>query len=362
MKSNNQITSPQATALIASNIIAYSVLSIPRVLSKSVGTPDLWISVIIGGLLTLLSGLLMIKLTKLFPYQTFFEFNKKIVGSFIGSILSLLFIAYTTILSAFEVRGLAEVTQFYLLETTPIPILIISMVWVGMYLVVGGLVPIARLCEFFLPVTLIVFFGVLLMSLKVFHIDNLRPVLGQGIQPVLRGIMSTLPTYSGLEHFLIICGFMKNLKKGKKIIVFGVIFPVILNLFTVLIVIGGLSLERAKTETYPTITLIQEYQYAGIFFERFESFFLAIWIIQLFTTYAISHYIAALGVSQVFKIKVSTSIFIILPLIYLISMIPSNLNNLFRMGTILGYSSLTFSYFLPILLLILFFIRRKING
>ncbi|MEK1830389.1 GerAB/ArcD/ProY family transporter [Priestia megaterium] len=157
MESNNQITSPQAIALIASNIIAYSILSMPRVLSKIVGTPDLWISVAIGGGITILSGLLIVKLTALFPHQTFFEFNKKIVGSFLGSVLSLLFIIYTILLSAFEVRGLAEVTQFYLLETTPVPILIISMVWVGMYLVIGGIIPIARLCEVFLPITLIVF-------------------------------------------------------------------------------------------------------------------------------------------------------------------------------------------------------------
>ncbi|MGR5954047.1 GerAB/ArcD/ProY family transporter [Bacillus paranthracis] len=36
-------------------------------------------------------------------------------------------------------------------------------------------------------------------------------------------------------------------------------------------------------------------------FERFESLLLVIWIMQIFATYTISYYAAALGLAQLFK-------------------------------------------------------------
>lgn len=82
------------------------------------------------------------------------------------------------------------------------------------------------------------------MSIGIFEIDNLRPVLGLGIKPVLDGVV---------------------------------------------------------TRTWPTIDLMRSFEISGLIFERFESLLLVIWIMQIFATYTISYYAAALGLAQLFK-------------------------------------------------------------
>lgn len=63
-------------------------------------------------------------------------------------------------------------------------------------------------------------------------------------------------------------------------------------------VIGALSVDGVVTRTWPTIDLTRTFEMPGLIFERFESLLLVIWIMQMFTSFNISHYAAALGLSQ----------------------------------------------------------------
>ena len=74
-----------------------------------------------------------------------------------------------------------------------------AFIWVGLYLVLGGLGAIARLFEIILPITIVVFVFSLLLSSKIFEIDNLLPVLGDGVFPVLKGVGSTVLVFLGHE-------------------------------------------------------------------------------------------------------------------------------------------------------------------
>lgn len=74
---------------------------------------------------------------------------------------------------------------------------------------------------------------------------------------------------------------------------------------------------------------------------------------QLFTTFAISHYIAALGLAQLSKKNIRPFMFGLLPLIYVISMTPKNINNLFKFGDMISNVALFLFGVLPLLLLII---------
>ena len=56
-------------------------------------------------------------------------------------------------------------------------------------------------------------------------------------------------------------------------------------------------------------------------FERFESLLLVIWIMQIFTTFTITYYAAALGLAQLFK-KIHPFVYGLVPIIYVIAMVP----------------------------------------
>ncbi|SEM81709.1 GerAB/ArcD/ProY family transporter [Lihuaxuella thermophila] len=357
----DQITSSQAAVAVASILVGAGILTLPRSAAEQMNTPDGWIAVILGGLVTMGIAAVLVKLSQRFPGKTFYLYSQEIVGKFLGYLLSLVLVVYFTLLAGFEIRTMGEVTKSYLLLATPKEVTMIMMLWVGVYLVVGGINPMMRLFEILLPPTVLIFFVVLLLSLQIFELDNLRPVLGQ-VTPLFKGVQTTSLAYAGVEAMLILTAFMREPDKAVKAVLVGIAFPIAFYVMTMVMVIGGLSVDLAKLTTWPTISLIQSFEVTGIVFERFETFLLAVWILQIFTTFASAYYFAALGLSQLFKKNIHPFIYALLPLIYLVAMTPKNVNDLFKLGDLLGYIFVFVAGIMPPILLAIAVLRGKKHG
>lgn len=294
--SKDRITTAQAVVIIVNYILGTGILTLPRASVEKVKTPDVWLSVILGGILAMVSGVIMVKLSQQFPDKTFYQYSQDIVGKWIGRLLSFLIIGYFLTTSAFQIRSMAEVISFFLLEGTPTWAIVMPFMWIGLYLIMSGINSIARMFEIIFPITFFIFLLISFMSIGIFEIDNLRPVLGLGIKPVLDGVV---------------------------------------------------------TRTWPTIDLMRSFEISGLIFERFESLLLVIWIMQTFATYTISYYAAALGLAQLFKKSIHPFIFALIPIIYIIAMTSKNINDLLKLGDMLGNAALFLFGLLPLLLLII---------
>lgn len=101
-------------------------------------------------------------------------------------------------------------------------------------------------------------------------------------------------------------------------------------------VIGVLSVDGVVARTWPTIDLTRTFEMPGLIFERFESLLLVIWIMQMFTSFNISHYAAALGLSQLSNKNIYPFMHGLLPIVYIVSMIPKNINDVFKLGDMVG--------------------------
>ena len=96
--------------------------------------------------------------------------------------------------------------------------------WIGLYLIMSGINSIARMFEIIFPIT-VLFLIISFMSIGIFEIDNLRPVLGLGIKPVLDGIKQRLSHIH--EIMLILLVFMEQRNKAVKAILVGISIPLI---------------------------------------------------------------------------------------------------------------------------------------
>ncbi|MGG4198409.1 spore germination protein [Peribacillus frigoritolerans] len=349
----DRITTPQTAVIIINFILGTGLLTLPRSSTEKVHTPDVWISVIIGGIIAIIAGVIMVKLSQQFPDKTFYQYINEIVGKWVGTFLSLVIICYFLMTSGFQLRSMAEVVRYLLLEGTPTWAIIMIFMWVGLYLIIGGINPIARLFEIILPLTVILFLVVTFMSIKIFEIDNLRPVLGEGITPVLKGVKTTALAFSGPEIMLLLIPFMNQPKKAVKALLVGVSIPLIFYVITVVMVIGALSVDGVVTRTWPTLDLIRSFEISGLIFERFESLLLGVWIMQIFATFTITYFAAALGLAQLTKKSIHPFMFGLLPILYIIAMVPKNMNDLFKQGDFVGNIALFLFGLLPLLLLII---------
>ena len=353
ISSNDKITTSQALVILVNYILATGILTLPRTSVEQVKTPDVWISVFLGGLIAMIVGVIIVKLSQQFPEKTFYQYSQDIVGKWMGRVLSLLIIVYFFTISAFEVRTMAEVTGLFLLEGTPTWAIIMPFMWVGLYLIIGGVNPIARLFEIIFPITIVIFLIVTFMSLGIFEIDNVRPVLGLGMLPVLKGIKTATLAFLGPEIMLLIVAFMKKPDKAVKVVLVGLSIPLIFYVITVVMVIGALSIDGVVMKTWPTLELMRSFEIPGLIFERFESFLLVIWIMQIFATFTITFYAASLGLAQLFKKNIHPFMYGLLPIIYIIAMIPKNINDLFKFGDMIGNIAVFLFGVLPLMLLLI---------
>ncbi|MEK3787071.1 GerAB/ArcD/ProY family transporter [Paenibacillus sp. FSL K6-1230] len=359
-KSRVHLSATQAAVIIVNYMLGAGILTLPRTTVDAVGTPDVWIVIIMSGLIVVGLGLIIVALCRRFPGKTVFEFTPIITGRWVSYILLLPMIVYFITISALEIRVMAEVTGMFLLERTPTWAIVMLFMWIGLYMTSGGLPVIVRVFEIILPITLIIFVLEILLSSQLFEINNLRPLLGEGLMPLLKGLKPTLLSYTGYEVMLVMTAYMKNPGKSNKSVVWGVLTSTVIYLITVVMVIGSLSVNGIMTRTWPTLDLLRSFEIQGLIFERFESLLLVIWIMQIFSTSAIAHYTASIGVRDMFRLKgLRVSMYIFLPLIYILAMIPKDVDQTLAFGDMLGNASVVLFGTLPLLLLITSIIRKK---
>jgi spore germination protein len=353
------ITTPQTIVIISNFILGIGILTLPRTVTEKVKTPDGWLSIILGGIVALLVAFIMVKLAKRFPGKSIFQFSSEIMGRWIGTIISLCIIVYYLVLSSFELRAMSETTRLFLLQGTPNWAIILPFIWVGLYLITGGINPIARMFEIIFPITIIFFLLVMFLGIKIFEIDNLRPVMGMGLGPVMKGLTTTSLSFVGFEIILIIFMFMKEPNRALRATFIGLIIPLVFYSITFVMVVGSLSVDSVVTQTWPVLTFIRSFEIQGLIVERFDSLLLVVWIMQLFTTFSVCYYAASLGLSQLFKKNINGFIYGLAPFIYIVSMIPKNINEMFKMGSMIGNFTLYFFSSVPILLLLISVLRGK---
>ncbi|MEC0668745.1 spore germination protein [Bacillus haynesii] len=346
----DKITVSQTGIVITNFLLGTGILTLPRTSVEAVKTPDVWLSVAFGGLVAILAGFIMVKLSVKYPEKTLYQYSRDLIGKWPGGLFSLLLICYFLATSGFQVRSVTE--------DTPLWAMAMVFLWSGIYLLTGGINPIARLNEIIFPITVLIFLIVIFMSANIFDMDNLRPVLGKGIVPVLQGVKTTSFAYTGIEVMLIIVPFMRNPEQALKATLIGISFPIVFYMITVVMVIGGLSIDGVTSLTWPTIDLMRSFEIPGLIFERFESLLLVIWIMQIFSNFTISYYAAAVGLSQLLKKRMEPILFGLLPVIYLIAMMPKNINQLFQFGDLIGNSAIYLIGLIPLVLLMISKVRR----
>jgi len=359
IRKDDKISTSQAAIYLNNSILGAGILAFPRFGVQSVGTPDVWMSLLLSGMIAMMSVLIMVKLSQQFPGRTVFQYAKKIAGSPIGAVIGFIMVMYFMLIAGYELRVFAEVTLFYLLEGTPVWAIVIPFIWVATYLVHGGINSIARLYQIIIPASILILILSFGLSVRLFDINHLRPVLSEGVMPVLSGLKSMMLLFAGCEMTMVLVAHMDDPKQAAKAMVYGTSLPLILYLITIIVVIGGMSADSVMRSTWPTLDLLRSFETAGLLLERFEFPFIVIWMMQLFCNFCSFYYGASLGITQLFGAKLRPVILGITPLLYIIALMPKRINDLFGMGTFIGFTGVGLFLVLPILLSAVYIIRRK---
>jgi spore germination protein AB len=282
--------------LVQQSMIGVGLLSLPHYL-VDIGY-SLWLVPIIYGMAAQLTLLPMFFLAKSYPDLSIYEVFDKLLGRWIGKLLSLLLISYCVI-------TVASVAEFYIgilqigtlpQETMFLPLLGLFLVLV--YIVKGGIKLVARFC-------IIAF---VLTSWMTFYLQwgmvkgaftHLLPFFDMNVSDLLGSSKIAYSSMLGYELILVYFPYISKPKKALKHASIGIWITIgfyFLVCFTSVVYFtkGQLDLLR-----YPVLNLYKAVELT--FIERIETLGVSLWVFLTLSTLAVFLWAGKKGMEVLFK-------------------------------------------------------------
>lgn len=346
-------------ALISSSILGVVVISLPKIATESAQDGAL-LATVLASVLSIIFAISIALLGKRFRDKIQVEYIISILGKPLGMVFGLVTIVYFILLSSVALRGFSDALKGLLLHNTPLEIIMISMLLTAVYLCLNGIGSIAKMSELFLPIIFIALILVIGLSLSNFNYVRFRPLLTPSIPLAIKGTANIMPAFLGYEIIFVLIPFYKKERKVLTGTFIGILVPSILYVLLVSLSVGVFGIKPTQQINYPTITLARKINFPGAFAERFDIFFVILWILAAFTSIANFLYVSSLSAVRLFSLRnYQPFIYLIAPIVYIFAIFPQNLPEIRLINTYIGYLGLGISLFFTLLMMIIWIMGKR---
>ncbi|REE89008.1 spore germination protein KB [Paenibacillus taihuensis] len=325
---------------------------------------DAWLSVLPSALTGLITIWIMTTLAHRYPGLTIIEYGTKIMGKWFGAFLALNYIYYWYVsISTITLQHTAFITTL-LLPRSPMLVGCATMLLLCAFAAVAGIEVIGRCNQFLTPLLMLFILPILILAIKDANPNYLRPVLGDGIKPVLQGAF--LPAGAYMNQLFILGWLLPYLNQPKldrklSLMALGSIAFIILSIVSLSIMVLGPLTGKL---TYSFLSVIQ---YVGIegSIERLEAIVVSIWVLGYFIKESVSLFILCLCISQLFRIKnyrdivFPVTLLSVLGSVWIFKNAAELLNYIVFTFPLLAFMNQTL---LPLILLVIDSVRRRLAG
>ncbi|MBS4539264.1 endospore germination permease [Clostridium sp. D2Q-11] len=258
MITKEKISTFQLGTLIIGFIIGDFILLIP---SKVVGQ-NAWMPVLISGIGGIILISLYVFISKIHPQRTLVDIIYFCFGKFFGTIFIVLYINYFLQLAAIIARTIADYMIVVNYTRTPLFFILLLILIIVSYDIRKGMEVVGRLAEISIPIVLTFIFLTTLLLIPKYKLDNIYPIMENGIKPILKESFYTLTfPFGETVVFLMIFPFLNDNKKLLKTSVLSmgiaVIILVIVTLRNIL-VLGHNLMVRSSYPTHTVASLVPE--------------------------------------------------------------------------------------------------------
>jgi spore germination protein KB len=290
------ITDKEAICLFIAFVIGSSL-----VISGGGAKNDSWIAIIVGIAMSVPVLTIYARMISLFPGQNLYDILITVFGKFVGSIVTVIYSMYAFHLGALVLRNFGGFIKIVAMPETP---LIVSLFCMGLLSIVAarlGIEVLARTSTYF-PIVFVILFIVQLLAIPKIHMGYLKPVLGNGIRPVLTGGFATF-SFPFCETVLFICLFssLKSKKSPFKVYKLGVLITAFVLITVAIRNIGvlGNTLAGFYFPSYEAVRRIK----VGDFLQRIEVTVSFVLFIGVLFKSSVCLLAAAKGASKLFKLN-----------------------------------------------------------
>ncbi|MDF2960006.1 MAG: hypothetical protein K0S39_1741 [Paenibacillus sp.] len=328
----------------------------------SIAMQDAWISILAGGFISIFAVYIAVKLSLAYPGKTFIEYTQLILGKWLGKAILVLYFLQWYSVTGIILREFAEMMNL-MLPTTPIWVIMISMLFIVMYGTNNGIDIIGRCGEFIGPVMVLFVILTILLNLNNIHMADLTPVYKEtGWKPIAQGAIPTAGFIGQNVIVLMLIAFMTKPEASLPHAIWGTATASIVCTIVAVFVVATFGPEGVSSMWYPYYELIRIISVAD-FIQNVDILFVVVWLTSVFMRLAVIFFVTCYGVSQYLGLKNwKPVIWWNAPIVFLISLLPRDIfqSNILYPKYVTQQLTLPILIIgIPLLLLFVHLIRRK---
>lgn len=299
---NARLSALQGTLLVVNTVLPTAVLFLPALTTAQAGA-DAWLSILVALAGGMFITWIAITLAARFPGRSLIQFLPLVLGRWPGALVGLVFLWWWFHLNAIIIREFAEFIVIAVLPETPISMVILLMMAAAVYAVRGGIEVLARTNEVVMGIMLVSFALVITLVFKDLRLEWLKPVLGYGWAPVLRGAWAPITWYGEvITATMMVIPFLGSNARPLRVVWGGLILLTAILVPVTMVNEMTLGEHLTATSKFPTLTTIQMISVAD-FIERVEPVFIAVWVLGNLIKIGVFLYAFSAGTSQLLGMK-----------------------------------------------------------
>jgi spore germination protein (amino acid permease) len=263
---------------------------------------DAWISGIVSVFMFLPMLLIYSRILSLFPGKDLFDILDLCFGKIPGKLIAVIYIWYAFHLGALVLRNYGEFINTVAMPETPILVSIVSLSAVCIIAVRMGVEVLARTTTFMIPLMYFIIAVVFVFVLPQLKLHFLKPVLGNGIMPVLKGAFSTFSfPFAETVLFIGVFSSLQTKKSPIKVYIWGTLFSAVTIIILTIrnIAVLGNMLGSFYFPSYEAVSMIN----LGDFIQRVEVSVSIIFIFCAFVKCSICLLVVCKGIGKMFNLK-----------------------------------------------------------
>lgn len=270
---------------------------------------DAWIAGIVSIMMFIPMLLIFSRILTLFQGKDLFDILNITLGKVLGKMISILYIWYAFHLGALALRNFGEFINTVAMPETPMLVPIICLGLVCIIAVRLGIEVLGRITTYFLPILFFILIMVQILGISQFHFNYLKPILGNGLSPVLKGGFTAFSfPFAETVLFIGVFSSLKTQKSPTKVYLYGILISAATIIFITIrnISVLGNMLSSFYFPSYGAVSRTK----IGDFLQRIEVTVSFVFIFSVFIKSSICLLVACKGIGKLFNLKDYRSIVI----------------------------------------------------
>lgn len=285
----------EAISLILVVMFNEIVLNVPTtiILSTNSGTVLNLIFIIA---LAIIFTLIICKLFKPFAGKDILDISEYVGGKTLKIIIGILFILLFVFLCSLSIRYLGNSIKVIYFPNSPLIFILLFLIIPILFINKFGLKTISGVNLIFMPLFLISFIFLIIATCKLFTVERIFPILGDGFFTTFVKGSTNLYAFTGLTHLYFMPALLKDSKDFKKVSVISIVisaFFLFISTLSLLMTFPAITSTDETLSVYLLTRLVEISQ----FLERLDALFIFVWVIALISLMSF----ACFYIIQIFK-------------------------------------------------------------